>query len=195
VITPHKKWTNYFVFLLGITLFSTSCKVSKTTQKQLTYKQRVAFENAYFDALNEKLLNNNQEAYNVFVQALEIYPGSSATAFQLSQLSFDFSQYARAIEYAQMAINSASSYNHWYYKNLAHMYNRLGKYNESASVFKQMTQLEPDRLENYILSYKQYTNAKDLTAARDVLLEAKKIFGTRKEIKQQLSRFIQNHWQ
>jgi tetratricopeptide (TPR) repeat protein len=187
VITPHKKWTNYFVFLLGITLFSTSCKVSKTTQKQLTYKQRVAFENAYFDALNEKLLNNNQEAYNVFVQALEIYPGSSATAFQLSQLSFDFSQYARAIEYAQMAINSASSYNHWYYKNLAHMYNRLGKYNESASVFKQMTQLEPDRLENYILSYKQYTNAKDLTAARDVLLEAKKIFGTRKEINNNLA--------
>lgn len=187
MIIPHKKWIKRFAFLLGVALSLASCKTTKKTQKQLSYKQRIAFESAYFEALNEKLLNNNQAAYNVFVQALEIYPGSSATAFQLSQLSFEFSQYAKAIEYAQMAINKTSTYNHWYYKNLAHMYNRLGKYSESAQVFKQMTELEPDRLDNYILTYKQYTNAKNLNAARDVLLAAKNKFGTRKEINNNLA--------
>lgn len=175
------------MFFLGLTLPLASCRVSKTTQETLSYKQRVAFENAYFDALNEKLLNNNQEAYNVFVQALEINPKSSATSFQLSQLSFEFSQYAKAIEYAKAAIENSSNYNHWYFKNLAHIYNRLGKYQESAEVFKQMTQLEPDRLDNYILTHKQYTNAKQLSEATSILIEAKKKFGTRKEINNNLA--------
>lgn len=150
-------------------------------KEELTYKEKREFEGVFFDALNQKVLNNNQEALDLFKKAIELYPKSHASMFQAAGLSYTLGFYNDAMEYATAAVRNNPTYNHWYYGQVGQFYNKFGKYQDAAAVFNEMINQEPDNRSVYLEASNQYINAKQPKEAIRVLQKMKQVFGVERE--------------
>ena len=131
-----------FIFLVLGVVFA-SCGTAKSVA-DLPYKKKKQFEQLYFDAAKNKLLNNSQRAIDLFHEALKVHPKSHACMYQLAGLYYNQKKYLEAEEWASNAVKHVE-YNYWYSGQLAQVYYQLGKYEESAEVFESMIVHEPQR--------------------------------------------------
>ncbi|MBT8326122.1 MAG: tetratricopeptide repeat protein, partial [Bacteroidia bacterium] len=143
----------------------------------MSYSQQKTFEEFYFEASKQKILNNQEKALKLFQSALETYPKSDATMYQLARLFYQMDQYNQALYWSEKAVSTSKNYNKWYFGQLAQFYNRFGKYEESAKVFQSMIGEEPDNKENYIEAANQFFNAKKYQESIAVLMEMQTRFG------------------
>lgn len=143
----------------------------------MSYNQQKTFEKFYFEASKQKILNNQEKALTLFQSALETYPKSDATMYQLARLYYQMDQYNQALYWSEKAVSTSKTYNKWYSGQLAQFYNRFGKYEESAKVFQSMIKEDPGNNENYIEAANQYFNAKKYQESIAVLLAMQSRFG------------------
>jgi tetratricopeptide (TPR) repeat protein len=168
---------------LVVVLFAFGCKsslVGVAKVDDLDYKTRKAFEKSFFEANKQKVLNNSEKARELYHRSLTLNPESHATMYQLAKLNYQLDRYTEALVFAEKAVRTSPSYNHWYYGLLAQYYNKFGKYQKSAEVFIQMIENEPDVKENYTESANQYYNAKQLFKSIEVLNRMQSHFGIEK---------------
>ncbi|MBR9859944.1 tetratricopeptide repeat protein [bacterium] len=172
MIIPHKNqsngisalWSLVFILLLG------ACGSAKSTG-EISYTKEQKFDKAFFEALHYKVKGDDENALKYFEQALKINPNSDAVYFEISKISRKKGEYAEAIEQANKAISLRSEYNHWYKLHLAELYNVLGRYKESAAVYKSMYRAEQDDEQLYIEAANQLVLAKEYQEALSVLDE------------------------
>ena len=143
----------------------------------MSYSQQKAFEQSYYEASKQKILNNQEKALKLFQSALETYPKSAPTMYQLARLYYQMDQYNQALYWSEKAVATSKEYNKWYSGQLAQFYNRFGKYEESANVFQSMIRAEPYNKENYIEAANQYFNAKKYQESIRILKEMQSQFG------------------
>lgn len=167
-------------------MFLASCGSSKSTA-DLPYKKRKKFEHYYFEAAKQKVLENSDQSIVLFHEALKAHPKSHETMYQLSALYFAKGDYSLALAYAKDAVNNLSSYNHWYYGQLVHCYDKTANYKEAAKIAERMIAAETNNQDVYIEACNQYLNYADGKKALNVLDRMEKVFGvtelsaTRKE--------------
>ena len=164
-------------------LFAFGCKSSSVgvaKVNDLDYKTRKAFEKSFFEANKQKVLNNSEKARELYSQSLMLHPQSHATMYQLAKLNYQLERYSEALVFAEKAVSTSPTYNHWYSGLLAQYYSKFGKYQKSAEVFIQMIEYEPDVKENYTESANQYYNAKQLAKSIEVLKKMQSYFGIEK---------------
>ncbi|MEY2924853.1 MAG: hypothetical protein RLZZ337_1401 [Bacteroidota bacterium] len=163
-------------FISVLLLFGCSSRKALISS-ELTYEKRKVFDQQFFEANKQKVLNNKEKALGLFNEALETYPQSSAAMYETAKLHYQLENYNEALFWAKKAVESASSFNHWYSGQLAQFYNKFGKYAESAGVFSTMIENEPDVEDNYLEAANQYYNAKQFGDAIAVLLKMQDRFG------------------
>ncbi len=163
---------------MAITILLGGCRSVKTvSSSEMSYNQQKTFEKFYFEASKQKILNNQEKALTLFQSALETYPKSDATMYQLARLYYQMDQYNQALYWSEKAVSTSKTYNKWYSGQLAQFYNRFGKYEESAKVFQSMIKEDPGNNENYIEAANQYFNAKKYQESIAVLLAMQSRFG------------------
>lgn len=143
----------------------------------LEYEQQKRFENVFFEANKQKVLNNKEKALELYTAALEINNQSQAAMFQVASLSYQLEKFNEAMYWAEKTVKASSAYNHWYYGQLAQFYNKFGKYTESAQIFSTMIENEPEVKDNYFEAANQYYNAKEFDKSIDILKQMQAKFG------------------
>jgi len=167
------------IFLLA-TVGCKSISFSKQASSDNGYKQKVAFENVYYEANKQKVLNNKENALRLYHEAMVLDPKSHATMYQLAKLYHQANKSNEALYWAEKCV-SQSPYNHWYSGQLGQFYSKYGKYTESATVFAQMVNSEPDEKQNYTEAAGQYFNAKNYNQSVVYLKKMQERFGIEPE--------------
>ncbi len=163
-----------FVFIL---LASVGCRSTRGVSDGLNHNKRKIFEQHFYDAAKHKVLNNNEKALQSYKKALEIYPESHATMYQLAKLYYQLNKYSEALVWAEESVKHNPDYNKWYMGQLAQFYNRFGKYTESAKIFEQMIAQEPEVRKYYIEAANQHFNAGKTEESIGVLKNMQDKFG------------------
>ncbi len=106
-----------FVFILFLFISIVSCKTSQkaasASGKQLSGRERLEFENTFFDADKEKILGNYDLAETDFLKALRIDPTSGAAMFELANIYTFQNNKKLALQYSKKAA-LADPNNIWY---------------------------------------------------------------------------------
>ncbi len=84
-------------------------------QDKLTEKDKLRFDTAFFDAMNERLKNNYAKSNEYFEQCLSIDDQNDAVYFKMAQNYFDLKDYTQAEVYLEKAQKINPS-NKWYEK-------------------------------------------------------------------------------
>ena len=167
-----------FILLLVSTVLLSSCGVfKKGSTSELGFAEKRKFQDLYYKASKQKILENKFEAVTLFEKALEVNPKSHATMYQIANLKFALHDLSSAIYMAEQSIKLNPEYNFWYYGQLGQFYNRQGLYTEAGEIFKKMAGFEPERKSNYIESANQFMNALDFKNALSMLEEYERMFG------------------
>jgi len=163
-------------------LLNSSCSLLKKGKStELSHLEKRKFQDFYFKASKQKILENKLEALTLFEKALEVDPKSHATMYQIANLSFALHDLNRAVYMAEQAVKHNPEYNFWYYGQLGQFYNRQGAYEKAGEIFKAMVSYEPKRKSNYIESANQYMNALNFKSALAMLEAYEKQFGIDEE--------------
>jgi tetratricopeptide (TPR) repeat protein len=174
-----KAHITFLLFLLAISA-CTSTRNSQKIKNVSNYKERKAFEVAYYEAGKQKILNNKENALKLYKDALAIDPKSHATMYQLAKLYYQGDHFNEALYWAEKAV-SQGPFNHWYSGQLGQFYSKFGKYNESAEVFAKMVEAEPDVKNNYTEAASQFFNAKNYNQTVAYLKKMQNTFGIEPE--------------
>jgi len=165
---------------LLLVLFA-SCRSKKIQSDNLTYEQKVKFNEHYFNASKQKSIGNFDEAFKEFEACYRINPKSHASMYQLANISFRNKQLDDAIYWGEKSIKTDPYYNHWYYGQLAQFYSRAGQNEKSVKIFQKMIDNEPLRPTNYIEAANQNINAQSFKEAIKILNKYQDIFGVEEE--------------
>ncbi len=152
------------------------CRANKSVVG-LDYDERKIFEKYYFEGSKQKVLNNKEKALEQYKAALQVHPESHATMYEFARLHYQLENYNEALYWAKQAVNKSAKYNHFYHGQLAQFYNKFGKYEQSADVFLQMVENEPEVKENYIETANQYYNYKSFDKSIAILKKMQRKFG------------------
>ena len=169
------------VSLALLVLLFASCKSKKIQSENLTYEQKVKFNDHYFNASKQKSIGNFDEAFKEFEASYRINPKSHACMYQMANISFRNKKLDEAIYWAEKSVKTNPNYNHWYYGQLGQFYNRAGQYEKAANVFEKMMDNEPYRPTNYLEAANQNINAQSYKEAIKILNKYQETFGVEEE--------------
>lgn len=170
-----------YAILVGISILFSSCgvfrKKPKSSESTLSYKERIQFDNLYFEAQKLKVVGDYTGSATRFKDALDINPRSHAVMYQLANLNMAVQNFHDAVYWAERSVLNNPGYNFWYMGQLAQAYSKIAEYKKSAETFKLMARQEPDRPSNYIESGNQFINAKEWKLALEMFNAFEKKFG------------------
>lgn len=163
-----------------VVLFGVGCKSYENTQvttQPLSYRTQQTFNTVFFDASKQKVLNNQEKAIQLFLNALKINPNCHACMFELSSLYLDLKNYPLSLKYGQYAIQTNTEYNHWYFNRVAQSYQELNRYDLSAKVYEDMIFFEPENRQNFLNAADAFYRAKEYAKSISILKEIQQRFG------------------
>jgi tetratricopeptide (TPR) repeat protein len=136
-----------------------SCKTKPAATKQedkhpagakkvLSDRERIAFEQAFFDATREKIAMNYDQAEVLFSQALRIDPGNAAVIYELAHIYSFQNNKNQALFFSKKAAESDPK-NPWYQLLYAECLKDNKQHAEVAEVFEKLIRNFPERIEYY----------------------------------------------
>ncbi len=151
----------YICVLAGLSLLS-SCGSHKAAMNSaggskkavegkttLTARQKLEFDNYFFEAQKNKLTSNKERAMENFQRALSVDPNSSAVYYELGTLAFNSSRFKVAEEYLKKAIQLQPS-NKWYLLLLGDVYENQKNFDATLKVYDQLIRLDPEEPDYYL---------------------------------------------
>jgi tetratricopeptide (TPR) repeat protein len=158
-----KGWWLY-MFICALSLVFVSCKSSKNTTtasasgksskttgdggSSLSDRQRIEFERYFFDANREKILGNYSQAESLLVQALHVYPGSSAATYELATIYAFRNNRKQALAFSKKAAQMEPK-NIWYQMLYIDCLKENKMMDDAIAVYQKLIKEYPDRLELY----------------------------------------------
>ncbi|MGQ8335728.1 tetratricopeptide repeat protein [Sunxiuqinia sp. A32] len=184
-----RNWT-YFL-LLGIVL--NACVTSKPVVEQavkaepeisetkLSEEQEKEFEYLFIEGVKQKKLGKQQNAVSLFSRCLEIDPNSAAAMYELAGMHYANKDLTSASLLLEKAIQ-INSENKWYKLMYAQILQQRKQYVEAASIFKQLSDLDPDNLEYLYSLAVMYSMGEQYAEAIDAYERLEKKTGLSEQI-------------
>ena len=146
-----------YYILLFLLLFLSSCgtlrnrgraadKAATELEDPLTYGERRKFDYYFLEAVRMKQKGDYDAAFELYGRCLEIYPGSAAVLYELSQFYMFLGQEQKGEEALKMAVRRDDG-NFWYKQTLASYYRQKQDWLKAVAVYEDMAQIFPARLE------------------------------------------------
>ncbi len=167
-----------------------SCKTTEKGAKQSSTKgvqddkEKIAFENKFFDANKEKMKLNYDIAETLFTQALKIDANSSATLYELANIYLIQKNKTKALEFSKRAATIDPT-NVWYQLQYAECLKQNKQPNEVAVVYERLIKNYPDKIEYYYELANAYLYANKINDALKVYDKMEKHFGVTEEASMQ----------
>ena len=146
-----------YYILLFLLLFLSSCgtlrnrgraadKAATELEDPLTYGERRKFDYYFLEAVRIKQKGDYDAAFELYGRCLEIYPGSAAVLYELSQFYMFLGQEQKGEEALKQAVRRDDG-NFWYKQTLASYYRQKQDWLKAVTVYEDMAQIFPARLE------------------------------------------------
>lgn len=146
-----------YYILLFLLLFFSSCgtlrnreravdKAATELEDPLTYGERRKFDYYFLEAVRMKQKGDYDAAFELYGRCLEIYPGSAAVLYELSQFYMFLGQEQKGEEALKQAVRRDDG-NFWYKQTLASYYQQKQDWLKAITVYEDMAQIFPARLE------------------------------------------------
>lgn len=165
------------LLLAGLSACGTSGKLHKDSHADrsvkekvsLTPEQRRKYDYFFLEALRMKQKGNYDAAYALYNHCLDIYPSSAAALYEISRFYMYLGQTEKGEQALKQAVRSDKS-NFWYKQTLAAYYEAKREIPKAISVYEDMAEQFPSRLEplmslvdlyNQVKSYQQVVNTLD----------------------------------
>ena len=180
-----------YLLLLFITLF-TSCGTLKNKKSQardaavelkdpLTYEQRRKFDYYFLEAVRMKQKGDYDAAFQLYTHCLDIYPQSAAVLYEISQFYMFLGQEAKGEEALKQAVRSDDT-NFWYKQTLASYYQSKQDWVKAISVYEDMAQIFPSRLEPLLSLADLYSRTKSYDSLVTTLNRIEELDGKSEQI-------------
>lgn len=135
----------YFVLLI-----LNSCK-SNVVLTSLVEKDPAKYTYLYSEALKYKMLGQSKLAADLFLECLELNPSSTASSYQLANLSIERSDYGEAKVFSDFCLKYMPK-NEWYLVQRLEIAQKLNEFDIYTSLLKSLVDLVPSNL-NYSYEY------------------------------------------
>ena len=180
-----------YLLLLFITLF-TSCGTLKNKKSHardaavelkdpLTYEQRRKFDYYFLEAVRMKQKGDYDAAFQLYTHCLDIYPQSAAVLYEISQFYMFLGQEAKGEEALKQAVRSDDT-NFWYKQTLASYYQSKQDWVKAISVYEDMAQIFPSRLEPLLSLADLYSRTKSYDSLVTTLNRIEELDGKSEQI-------------
>ena len=121
-------------------------KQTEPEQVSLSLEERRKFDYFFLEAVRMKENGQYDAAYELYKHCLDINPASGAALYEISQFYMYLGQEAKGEEALKQAIRSDKS-NFWYKQTLASYYEQKRNMPKAISVYENMAEQFPSRLE------------------------------------------------
>ena len=121
-------------------------KQAEPEQVSLSLEERRKFDYFFLEAVRMKENGQYDAAYELYKHCLDINPASGAALYEISQFYMYLGQEAKGEEALKQAIRSDES-NFWYKQTLASYYEQKRNMPKAISVYENMAEQFPSRLE------------------------------------------------
>lgn len=118
----------------------------KKDKNELSERDRISFENYFFDANKYYLLENYEKSLDNFKKAYNINPNSAVVNFKIADLYLQLDKPIEAQPYALKAIELNDT-NKYYYLALADVYQKQNKLDDAAKVLQKLLKKIPNSSE------------------------------------------------
>ena len=129
----------------GVKESTTSKSETPTT---LVGREKVAFDETFFNGMSAKYSGDNKTASAYFQQCLTLDPNNAAVKYELSNLFIQMGYNEQAVQMAEEVVETNPE-NRWYLENLASVYNNAKKHKQAAEIYEQLLQKNPSELSYY----------------------------------------------
>lgn len=174
----------FYIFTVGMLLTLAACGTTKKQAKEkpvktepgqvsLSFEQRRKFDYFFLEAVRMKEKGEYDAAYELYKHCLNINPASGAALYEISQFYMYLGQEAKGEEMLKQAIRSDES-NFWYKQTLASYYEQKRNMPKAISVYENMAEQFPSRLEplmSLVDLYNQTQSYQNVIAALNRLEE------------------------
>ena len=181
-----------YYILLFLLLFLSSCgtlrnrgraadKAATELEDPLTYGERRKFDYYFLEAVRMKQKGDYDAAFELYGRCLEIYPGSAAVLYELSQFYMFLGQEQKGEEALKQAVRRDDG-NFWYKQTLASYYRQKQDWLKAVTVYEDMAQIFPARLEPLLSLANLYGRTKSYDRLVAVLDRIEELDGKSEQI-------------
>lgn len=178
--------------LLIVILLLSSCGILKNKSSvkdnaslelkdPLTYEQRRKFDYYFLEAVRMKQKGEYDAAFQLYSHCLDIYPGSAAVLYEISQFYMFLGQESKGEEALKQAVRSDDT-NFWYKQTLASYYQSKQNWLKAISVYEDMAQIFPSRLEPLLSLADLYSRTKSYESLVTTLDRIEELDGKSEQI-------------
>jgi tetratricopeptide (TPR) repeat protein len=146
-----KKTFVYYFALIIISFYgckSAEKNVQSHPEKKISNQAKTRATSLFFDGINQKALDNKQQAIQLFSQSINLDPQNDAAYFELARLFNEANDYHTALAYAEKA-SQIDGDNKWYLLLLADLNLKNEKYSESVKIYNKLIKNEPENSDYY----------------------------------------------
>ncbi len=125
---------------------SSSASNKNVEEKVLSESKQREFKQYFFEGMQQKSLNNTDEAIELFKKALAINNKSGASLHEISQLYAYDRNYVDALKYAEKAA-AVNDENKWYILQLGLMQKRMLQYDNATKSYEKLVLIDPKNID------------------------------------------------
>ena len=156
-------------------------KQAEPEQVSLSLEERRKFDYFFLEAVRMKEKGQYDAAYELYKHCLDINPASGAALYEISQFYMYLGQEAKGEEALKQAIRSDKS-NFWYKQTLASYYEQKRNMPKAISVYENMAEQFPSRLEPLMSLVDLYNRTKSYQNVITVLNRLEELDGKSEQI-------------
>ena len=156
-------------------------KQTEPEQVSLSLEERRKFDYFFLEAVRMKEKGQYDAAYELYKHCLDINPASGAALYEISQFYMYLGQEAKGEEALKQAIRSDKS-NFWYKQTLASYYEQKRNMPKAISVYENMAEQFPSRLEPLMSLVDLYNRTKSYQNVITVLNRLEELDGKSEQI-------------
>lgn len=152
-----------------------------TEKDPLTYEQRRKYDYYFLEAVRMKQKGEYDAAFELYRHCLDIYPGSAATLYEISQFYMVLGQEEKSEQALKQAVRSDES-NFWYKQTLAAYYQSKRDLPKAIAVYEDMAHQFPSRLEPLMALIELYNQTKSYQEVIKTLNRLEELDGKSEQI-------------
>jgi tetratricopeptide (TPR) repeat protein len=146
-ITRHTEYnlTRLLTYLIAVMVI-VGCSTQRGAQEtQTSGRESALFQGKFFAAQSEKAIGNQDKAYKLFQEALNISPDNHACMYELARLDFVNNNLPAAQDYVNRAL-ALDPDNEWYHLFKADILIESGFMDDAAAEYKNILKLNSENL-------------------------------------------------
>jgi tetratricopeptide (TPR) repeat protein len=130
------------------TAVSSSEQTSNSRKKELSERDRLAYEYAFHNANKEKIIGNYEQAAALYAQCIKMDNSRPTPFYELAGIYAHIGRNDYALEFAKVAAEIDPS-NNWFNIQYAELLKRNGQFQKSVSIYERLVKNNPNNIDFY----------------------------------------------